>query len=535
MPTPTELKPFFQFLKQVTRLAAEKLLFPDDLRFLIKERQPHNVWIEKPSYVLATKQHVFNKKTVPVIVLEPNLSKNNNSIQSIDLYFTPQLLDNKVLSEAFGPSIFGFYLPEAPSEFIPESHVAIWQPYGFESSLLIAAQEIRKESTYYPCVRLLFNFSEEKRVKGMEWPRLRNLSKQLSEQLLCDLSWELFFGTVEPAKAPIISMAQEREKRQEKLRQKQKERWIKNETRAFVDDFLQHAFIHLKVTHVHIFKVKEQYHILFRQEREPCYQQSIPIHIERKVIALLKLFFKMDITVKNQYAMDGRYKLEREGDNDIPLKAQVVPGNHEERLIIYREFKEYTLKSAPKNQKNIRTWFLNQWDNRPVYFPLENMSLGRYKKLCVWVEELSQAGFTILLTSKAKLPLPKTGHTLFDYAQFHLNEEYIARIVNIYHFDIHIDIQSIKEPTKFLPKKFWSEFFCTHCYQLFITYRKPKKQVHCPSCGSTNYPAIHNMNSFAFSYYLMSVEGRDKIDKAKSYWMLDDGCECHTYDKNPLL
>jgi len=81
------------------------------------------------------------------------------------------------------------------------------------------------------------------------------------------------------------------------------------------------------------------------------------------------------------------------------------------------------------------------------------------------------------------------------------------------------------------------EFYCMECNRFFVAIDGPVREINCPLCLSTDYPAIRKVDTMGDWHFLMSDTGSPDIKLRQSNlgWSFDNGREIVTYDKSPLL
>ena len=81
--------------------------------------------------------------------------------------------------------------------------------------------------------------------------------------------------------------------------------------------------------------------------------------------------------------------------------------------------------------------------------------------------------------------------------------------------------------------KRWGEYYCTNCHHFLVALR-PFRDVHCPVCRATGFPALRSADGFGFAYYLMSEGGKQEMAQAMPGWYCDSGGELVQYVYSPL-
>jgi len=526
-------QPLFQLIQQIAQLTSEKVLKSEDLQFILKHHNLSKYPADEYVQIFSKRVHPITKEIVPEVTIDTSTFSDNQFIHYIDLFIFPLVFKVKVLEEQFGFSQRGYYYPESFDFISSEAHIKSWLLNESNPVLMICSEEIKSQSIHL--LRLVLRSEDNTSLDNRYWSDIYSHGRRLADELMTSVFSELS-GFKEPEKAPVVSLAKEKARKEKELKEKRETQQREKQARELVNEILTQAFTHYNASHIHIFYDGEKASLLFRQNRTPCYQKTVSPKLSRDVIWWLKNIFNLDISVWNDYFMGiGEYELEVQGEQSIHLKAQVASGNMGEKIIIYQHFQTYSIQSTTLIWAERHDWITKNRNNLPLHLPIKQLTSEYYQQLCLWVEELSQAGVTVLISSKAKLTPPNAGHSFLDRATFYVDEDRLKRIIDVFHFDLHIEILSLDKPLDIIPKKLWGEYFCSNCYQVFVSYRKARKDIHCPICDRSDNPPIHSMYSFAFSYYLMSAEGRAEFDKAKTPWILDDGCEQYYYDVSPIL
>lgn len=527
-----EPKIVFQIIHQLLRLASDRTLKKDDLQFFLKQYQnelmPHNDFLP----VLCVTNHPVLKEMIPLVCLYIDSMPIEENILTLDIYIMPGQLNYSQVEEEFGAAHLGLHFFEKELSLVSDVNVAVWQmkiPYPI---LLMVLKN--SDTTSCTVLRLVFQGFNNTPIHKSYWKTIRSNGKSLADSFTMKIMIEMAgFVTLDTQKSNVLNLATEK-KRIVAEKEKKHQASIK-----FTDTLFEH-YIHCQATHLHLYSDnKNTSYAMFRQGRSPCLRYPIPSNLVSKVIHRIKHLFKMNCSVMNQSIMDGRYIFNTETSEAIELKAQVTHDKRGEYLIIYRQLETYPVQVLTLDWKNRNQLLVRHLEDLPLYIPLNHLSLSQYQQLPQWLDELIQMGFNVLLNSRARLSDFQSGYACFfnhgmnAYIDKHrLNV--LESIRDVFHFDIHIDILSLDDPINLIPRKHWEEYFCAQCCQFFVSYRQSNKEVVCPSCKKKGFPPVHNMNTFSFASYIKGYNGKKCLQKAKSDWILDDGCEYRYYNKSPL-
>lgn len=434
----------FQILHQLIRLASNHTLKKDDLKFFLKqfqkEQTPKNEFLQ----VLRVSYYPPIKRIIPLVSMNINSSAIEKNIISVDIYVLPGQLHASTVVEEFGAPHIGMQYFEKGQSLVSNSTITVWNlergagdgvkqglTLSPDSMLLMVSQA--SNSTSCNMLRLVFQGINNQPIANSFWETIHDNGKSLSDH----------------------DMIKHRESEKEQARQKN----LLNQASLEFTDTLFQQFIQCQASHLHLYTVKQKTYALFRQGRAPCFRCSVPSTMVENVISRIKILFKMDICITNQYIMHGRYTLNSDASEALELTAQVTPGERGEHITVYRQLKHHSVQILTMDWARRNQLLVRHLEKMPLYIPLKKLKLFQYQTLSLWVNELTQMGFNVLLTSRTRLPAFQSGHCYFNHWMTtyidKLGRNTLASIRDIFQFDIHIDILSLDDSCE---RFFWHQY-----------------------------------------------------------------------------